>query len=177
MRRPLWLLVAVTAVLVYNVSGVPWQPEFVYAPLNYWLAAALALSVPALVLWIALNSSRRFLRLGGVVASAIIAIPCFFLAALSWLDGKNVENNVDRSFELLSEGQTRLAHYRLYRTNCGATCAYGLMLRKEYDVVPGVKLVTPIWSQYRASEGEIVLEGTSTVHVVNGSTVLVTIQE
>lgn len=96
---------------------------------------------------------------------------------LGWLDSKNVENNVDPSFELLSQRQVKSVYYRLYRTNCGATCAYGLVLRKEYDLILGVKVVTPMWSQYRASEGEIVLGDTSTVRVVHGSRVLVTIQQ
>ena len=177
MRMPLWLLVTVTAVLFYTASGMPWQPRFVYEPLNYWLPATLALSIPALVLWISLNIPRRLFRVGGIVASLLIAIPCALFAMLGWLDSKNVENNVDPSFELLSQRQVKSVYYRLYRTNCGATCAYGLVLRKEYDSILGVKVVTPMWSQYRASEGEIVLGDTSTVRVVHGSRVLVTIQQ
>ena len=177
MRMPIWLFIAVAAVLFYTASGMPWQPRFVYEPLNYWLTATLALSIPALMLWIALNIPRRLFRVGGIVVSLLIAIPCALFAMLGWLDSKNVEGTVDPSFELISQRQNKSAHYRLYRTNCGATCAYGLVLRKEYDLILGVKVVTPIWSQYRASEGEIVLEGTSTVRVFHGSRVLVTIQE
>ena len=109
------------------------QVRFGYAPLNYWAVAALALLLPLTVLWVALRLPRRSLKIAGLVLSAVVALPSLVFVALAWLEWSQLTNNVDSSFELLSQGRAESASYRLYRTDCGATCAYELVLRKEYD--------------------------------------------
>lgn len=175
MRIPLALLALLIAAIAHAMSGLPLQVRFGYATLNYWLAGTLALLLPVMVLWVALRMSRRSLKVAGIAVSVVVALPSLAFVTLAWHEGSQITNNVDTSFELLSEGKSGLARYRLYRTNCGATCAYGLVLRQEYDSPIGVKLVTPVWSLYRASEGAVQIEG-SAVRVVSGVNVLATIK-
>jgi hypothetical protein len=175
-RTPLLLLAVLMAVIVHAVSGLPMQVRFTYVPLNHWLAATLALWLPVMVLWVALRLVRRTHKVAGIVVSGVVALPSLAFAVLVCLEGSHVINNVDSSFELLSEAKSESASYRLYRTNCGATCAYGLVLRREYDSPLGVKLVSPVWSLYRASEGAVQVKG-SAVRIVSGTNVLATIKQ
>ena len=168
MHLPLSILVLVAAILVWNHSDA-WHLEFVYLPLNDWLDIALIMSIPVLIFWAASKVLRRAYRICGIVVSVVFAIPCLFLAMLVSIDSPG--------FKLLSDGQVRTGHFRLYRTNCGATCAYGLDLRKEYDIVPGLKVVARVWSRYRESEGRIVVDDALTVHVLSGSIELVAVQD
>lgn len=174
LRAPFALLAVLMAIIAQALSGWPMQVRFGYAPLNYWAAAALALLLPLTVLWVALRLPRRSLKIAGLVLSAVVALPSLVFVALAWLEWSQLTNNVDSSFELLSEGRAESASYRLYRTDCGATCANGLVLRKEYDSPFGFKLVSPVWSLNRASEGTVQVQG-SVVRIVNGSNVLATI--
>ena len=133
LRAPFALLAVLMASSRRRYLVAPMQVRFGYAPLNYWAAAALALLLQLTVLWVAHRLPRRSLKIAGLVLSAVVALPSLVFVALAWLEWSQLTNNVDSSFELLSQGRAESASYRLYRTDCGATCAYELVLRKEYD--------------------------------------------
>lgn len=80
-------------------------------------------------------------------------------------------SEADGSYELVGQAQAERVSYRLYRTDCGATCSFGLELREELDLPFGVKLVMPKWSMYRAAEGTVRVEGSSLL-IENGNDVL-----
>lgn len=124
--------------------------------LNHWVTAAASFMVPVL----AFLGSRA---LQGVARSALawssillLALPSLLIGACSVVTAPAFFS-VDKEFERISEQESGLVAYRLYRTNCGATCSFGLVLRKEIDVGPGLTLVTPIWSANRASDGSVSL--------------------
>ena len=109
--------------------------------------------------------------------AAVLAVPCGLYALLAFVGGSAVKNNIDPSFTLLSEATVSWGTYRLYQTNCGATCAYGLLLRKEFDTPLGIKVVSRIWSAYREEPATVQVTKDKTVEVVRGSLVLAAFKE
>ena len=107
--------------------------------------------------------------------SVLLLLPSLMISGCAALEAPRVNEKVDGSYELISEASGKSSNFRLYRTNCGATCAFGLDLREERDMFLGVKLVSPIWSLYRASEGRVVVDK-STVTVIHGNNILVVLQ-
>lgn len=88
------------------------------------------------------------------------------------LESSNTKDGEHLSLRLLSETQAGGATYRLYRTDCGATCAYGLELRKEVNVLGVLKLVSPIWSASREEPARLRVAPDGSVEVVRGEYVM-----
>jgi hypothetical protein len=158
-------LMLILAVLAQAVLGLPYRPRFASPTANYWAVAALSTLTPVLAYLLALTVPRKWMRRTGYVGATALLLPCLFISSCAMLEAPR-PFGPDTSYEFLSEVRTGRFAYRLYRTNCGATCAYGLDLREELDLPFGVKLVSPIWSLYGASEGAVKLEE-SFVVVVN----------
>ncbi|HTD90918.1 MAG TPA: hypothetical protein VK663_09665 [Burkholderiales bacterium] len=176
LRRPLQFLALVIVLLIYCITA-PWQIRFSYVSLNHWAAATLAVSLPLSMLWIALRTKRKSLKIVGIVLSALVALPSLLFSTLALLESISVvENNVDRSFTLMSEGKGSSAYYRLYRSDCGATCSTDLVLRKEYDTQVGVKLVTQVWFRRHQSTGTIQIDDRGTIRVVDDGQLLASLQ-
>jgi hypothetical protein len=76
------------------------------------------------------------------------------------------------SLKPLAETQVGSAIYRLYRTDCGATCAYGLALRKEYDAPMLLKAVSTVWSAEAEDAAELRISEDGKAQVVRGNYVL-----
>jgi hypothetical protein len=154
-----------------SVMNFPHQPRFTSSALNYWAVAFAALLLPVLIGLVALTLPQARRRRFGVILAGLLGLPCFFVSSCAALDAPALASS-DLSYELLSEARSDSTVWRLYRTNCGATCAFGLDLREERELLGGIKLVSPKWSQYRASEGVLQLEGTK-VRVVDDGALLV----
>jgi hypothetical protein len=177
LRLPLQFLALVVVLLAYCLAS-PWQIRFSYVALNNLAAIALTISLPVSILWIALCAQHKVLKIVGIVFSALVALPTLLFAAFVLLQGVYVvENNIDRSFTLLSEAKGPTAYYRLYRSDCGATCSTDLVLRKEYDPHVGVKLVTQIWFRRFENAGSVHVDDRGTIRVTDGEQVLVTLQQ
>jgi hypothetical protein len=54
----------------------------------------------------------------------------------------------------------------LYRTDCGAPCSFGLVLRQERPLMPGLQLARTIWSWSPADSATIDVLPTGRVRVV-----------
>jgi hypothetical protein len=72
------------------------------------------------------------------------------LAFLQAVD--SIVRGVDTGFEKIAEMSASGVVYRVYRTNGGAMTDFGLVLRRERQVLPGVVLVSVLASQYHASD-------------------------
>ena len=160
----------ILGLLAQALGDLPYRPRFGSPTANYWAVAAMAVLVPVLVVVMARMVPRTWLRRGGYIAAAVLALPCLLVSSCAITEAPGLSHE-DAAYELLSEARAGRVAYRLYRTNCGATCAYGLDLREELDLPFGAKLVSPRWSLYRASEGIVKLEP-SAVLVVRGDDVL-----
>ena len=168
-RGPLIAVALVVGIVVCNLSSIEPQLRFQYAPLNYWVASALAFALPVSVLWLCVRVSSRATRVALALAAAVMALPCAIFVFFSLLTAPT--SGVDASFEKISQIQNGRLAFRLYRTNCGATCSFGLVLRREIDLPLGLKLVTALWGKDREDQAVVRLDS-GMIQVVNRSNVL-----
>jgi hypothetical protein len=108
---------------------------------NEGLGLFLALGLP----WLALLSLTRLKRWWGNAIVIAGIFPLLFYSGLvffvAMMQLGAMKNGRDLSFEPLSERQWNGSHVRFYRTNGGATTDYGLVIRQERAILPGVLLV------------------------------------
>jgi hypothetical protein len=125
--------------------------------------------------WLATHARARPKR----IALAGLAALAFLLLALptsvALLEIPSVAGGEDLSSVKLAEHRLPAGVLRLYRTDCGATCAYGLALSHEYSVLPGVKVVREVWSAYRVDSGALQSKQAA-VQVVSNNKALFTYQ-
>jgi hypothetical protein len=153
-------LALIFALFAQTALGVPYRPRFVSPVANYWTVAVLAALTPLLAFYVARSVAQKWLRRSGLIGSVLLLLPCVLVSSCAAFLAPSSASQ-DAGYELVSEAKARMVTYRLYRTNCGATCAYSLELREELDLPLGTKLVSPKWSKYRASHGVLKLEESS----------------
>ena len=128
------------------------------------LLAGLALPLVALVLGGG--------RLTGVwrVASYVVLFPaviyslfCGFFVTMQLLF--TLGDGGDRSFERLGAVPVEGGRVGIYRTNCGPTCNYGVAVRHERKLLPGVLLVKRLKGFYPAGLATVEALGPRTVRV------------
>ena len=171
MRISGWVLLALcAAILAQEVLPLPYRLRFISDQLNYWTFALAAFYFPLLMGLLAFTVSVRWARYVIIVFVCILLIPCFFFASCAAIDAPR-NGDVDLSYERISETVDGPVVYRLYRKNCGATCANGLSLRKERDLLLGTKVVSGVWGANRVSQVQVVLKE-SKVLVLEGDKIL-----
>lgn len=167
-----WLLLALLAGVIFQViASWPYQIRFESTWVNHWVFAVAAISFPFLAGWLALSLPGAWVRVLAQIFIILLFIPCLLIASCAALEAPRI-GEVDKGYELISEAADGAVTYRLYRTNCGATCSYGLSLREERTLFLGAKLVSHTWGLDRVSEGRVVLKD-SRVLVLDGEKVLV----
>jgi hypothetical protein len=132
------------------VSGLghwPVKISFQHPALNNIVLTVLVFSIPFLLLALAWVTRSRLVKgllilLG--IASFLPAIPIGFFATIAAID--ILESGKDGSFEQISALPQGSRMLRLYVSNCGATCAYGLVLQEELEIPLGLKISRKIWS-------------------------------
>lgn len=134
-----------------------YSPRFAFIPLNYFAFALICIGFLTTTTLVCYRLKYKWIGYPLSVVSAVmllfISVPSLLAIAEGvryWQDG------VDHSFEKIAEVDTDAGYYRLYRTNCGAPCSYGLALRHEYDAPLGIKLVKSVWGMDRIYEAELV---------------------
>lgn len=168
-RIALVLLGVLALLFAQGLLGLPYQLRSSSSALNHWAAALAIVSLPVLAMYGAPAIPAHWHPRRVFFGAAVLVIPSVLLASCAALIAPPFGQSDD--FQLISEAQAGLSTYRLYRSDCGATCATGLVLREEIDVFIGLALVAPVWSMYRASEGGLTVDE-STVRVVRGASVL-----
>ena len=172
-KRPhlaLALLTCIGLCFLQAMLGLPHRLLSSSSAMNHWLVAAASVSVPFLAVYGSRALPEVWRRTLVWFALLILAVPSFLVAGCAVLVAPSFGSG-DEEFQRISEVNSAFVSYRLYRSDCGATCAAGLVLRKEIDLFAGLMLVTPLWSEARVSEGSVSL-GESAVRVVRGATVL-----
>jgi hypothetical protein len=131
--------------------------RFAYAPLNYLAYAAFLLSIPATIFALSLAASMRWLKILGIVMAALAFLPTGLLSLFATLQmAEAAVKGKDLSFEQLAELKGRSTTFRVYRSNGGATTDFGVVLRQERTILPGLKYVRIIHSRYHAKEASLV---------------------
>lgn len=169
---PVSLLVFSVVGLALHAINTPFALRFAYAPANYWFVAAATLALPIGLGWLALQLRRSALRVALIVSCLLVALPSIAYAALAI---GSARNGIDDSLQLLSEARLDGVTFRLYLSNCGATCAYGLVLRRERDVA-AVRLVSEVWEAEREEPASLRVSPGGTVEVHRGEYVLTSIK-
>lgn len=90
------------------------------------------------------------------VVAVLIFLPMALFAVFALLQLiSGVMASTDTSFEKIAKLNGNHGTYRLYRTNGGAMTSFGLVLRREHAILPGLKLVTVLRSYYPASDATL----------------------
>lgn len=142
-------LLAAQALLPYRLR---FDSERVAAVVNMAIAGAWLGST-----WpLAASVVHPFRRRLAVWGAAALMIPCVVLIGVNLMDFWNADAAGREPIDTVELDQGwRL---RLYRSDCGATCAYGLVLRKELDTGLGIVAVRSLWSRNRAYEGRLQMQ-------------------
>jgi hypothetical protein len=120
-----------------------------------WVVVALASLVRPV--WLAVAVGTLGVATG--IASGVLAILVAFSTYSTWTDGR------DQSFLSVSEVRTDAGVVRAYETNGGATTDYGLVVRQERAIFPGVLLVKNVYDEYHARGGRVEMVGPDRVLV------------
>ncbi len=172
MSRPAIVFICSLAAFALTLISVPVAIRFTFAPLNYWFTGLSALSVPASALFWAKSmpvSSNRSLALA---LAAVVAVPLVPYGLLALSESARMEGASDPSYRLLSEVGRPIGSYRLYQTNCGASCSYGLELRREFSALNFVSAVRPVWQAAAEDAATLRAAANGSVQVVRGEYVL-----
>lgn len=147
---PLISLIFCTIVLALVWLPLPFKIRFETQVINYLFLGAVYAVFPLFIGLSAAKLNRRAWRIFGVIVAVVFAIPCLFISTIVFLSTADFKNGQDPSFEKLSEITKGQYTYRLYLSNCGAICDFGLVLQREFDTPLGLKVIWPEWSQYPA---------------------------
>jgi hypothetical protein len=161
MKKSSYILMAfIIGAIVFNLVGWPYQVRFNVPHLNYWAYALLCVGLPFSILMASIHTTAKTAKFIGLTASVLVALPGLFLALFASIEAIDImERGEDLTLKAIDEATTALGTYRLYVTDCGATCSFGLLLRKEIDTPIGLKLVKPQWSAYKQHEARLVSNG------------------
>ena len=164
-RSPvLWLLVFVG---LYAIAMLNWQLEVVRltsaAGNTLVLLASQILPFVALGIGIhGLRGRRRWVAVFGVLPLVTAAATLGALMGLAWSIGFIGD---DAAFARISATRAPAGTVVVYRTNGGATTAYGVVLRQEVELFPGVLLVRRLDRIYPAVSAKIAVIADDTVEV------------
>lgn len=162
----LGITVLIVTIVTLNVIDTPVELRFKQAEYNYLFAMALGILLPLSLLATSVLYKERLNLWVIVPACSLLIIPCGLVAFFAYDSFVTVrDSGVDGSFEKIGELAADDTHYRLYRTNGGATTAFGLVLRKENELLAGVKSVEVLFSQYRAVDGTLSLVSEDTIEL------------
>jgi hypothetical protein len=133
--------------LVGMGSGVElesWKAQKVLV-LLFWLS-------PFALLILALNVRRSLWRWFAIIATGLLMVVAVLPASCTAFDvvlSLPTEPS-DPGFDPVLRQRNGSSDLVLYRTNCGATCSYGLVLRQERRIVPGLRIARRLADWYPA---------------------------
>lgn len=144
----------IVIISVLNIFDLPIEFRFEDPAYNYFFVMSLCVALPLSIFLTAFTLNKRANTILAVAASILFSGPSFVVYFFASSDYESIrEHGIDQSFEKINEVMVDDARYRLYRTNGGATTSFGLVLRREIELIKGVNMVWIMFSKYDASEG------------------------
>ena len=144
-------LLAIWALMVWNDwnAALRWD-----SPTLNTVCLLAAYLFPWLSLGLVLWWSRGWLRIAAVL---VLALPLLFTVIFGpfvflHLASVQAEGDKDASFEFLAAVPVEGGRVAIYRTNCGATCAFSIAVRQERRLFWRLLLVRHLGGFYRAEE-------------------------
>lgn len=153
----------ITLISLFFIFILLWKIgiRFSHPRLNY-LAVGIMLLIPTacLLLHIRYKSIKNTIIKILLILLSIITMFLFmgwlFLVTV-WLPDILIRNK-DLSFELLKSETINNNTIRVYRTNGGATTNFGIVVREEKQLLPGIYQIKFIGSEYPAYDAHIILD-------------------
>ena len=139
-----------TLFVVANAFGVEfesWRVQRV-GSLVFWLS-------PLILLVLGAQVRRGRWRIAATLSMGLLVMLSLLPAACAALEVTDVSRDKDFGFEPVWRQQRGVSELVLYRTNCGAPCSFGLVLRQERRIVPGVRAVRRLDGWYPADSATL----------------------
>lgn len=126
-----------------------WVPILRFtSPLANSLAFAALQIVPLTLAAAAVSSGSWWARaLTGAVLLPVVAVAVVFGSCAAIQSTFIIADGADASFERLEVVPLAAGHLAIYRTNGGATTSFGVSVRHECRLVPGLLRVRNVWSK------------------------------
>ncbi|MFP8967737.1 hypothetical protein ACKC9G_14230 [Pokkaliibacter sp. CJK22405] len=160
--------------LLFAMCDGAYLPRFLMASWNYRAFAIWIMLLPLSAFATACLLRGQPLRVMLFFLSLTsFVFPSSFMAWFAWTEGDAVAQDSKASVRvLLSEVRVDKHTYRLYQSNCGATCSLDLVLMDEV-LWPnlGMKWVRAEWYLARQAQGSLMLDG-NTLQVQDDGKVL-----
>ena len=144
MKTKLVLLLGVLLVILVN-----WRLPILRFT-NHWANAAFALLVsliPLLLIGAGIvhlgQYRNRWVSVPLALGLLLLSLPLFAVVVFEAFTLPPFANEDDGSFAKIEQIDPQLA---VYRTNGGATMAYGIVVRQKQSILPGVLLVKQVFS-------------------------------
>lgn len=135
---------------------LPYKVRFTCAPLNNLALILLLGAVPASLIGLGTSLRSRWVQWPTVTLGLLLLLPMGLFTLVCGFDAIfNSVHGGDAAFKQIAELQTPEAAYRVYRTDGGAMTDFGLVLRREHTVLPGVRLVSVLMAQYHAADAKL----------------------
>jgi hypothetical protein len=157
------LLIAYIGILVN------WRAEVMRfeSPAVNYVVMLIGLAVPIALVPLAFGFKGWGRKIVGAIFPLLLIPLSLLLGMFSWIMLADISNTgIDSSFERLECIQLPHSRVTVYRTNGGATTDFGVALRHEMTLLPGVLLVRRIESLYPAYEAKVTTSGGNIVKVV-----------
>jgi hypothetical protein len=158
-RRALYLYLGSIALAALSIANAAHAVLRLHGDLANAIAMILVWVLP-FICFAALAPKVRGIRLGLLILStlallvlAIVPVSVETLSAISIArSGKNSWFERLQTIDVPDGSEIDM-----YRTDCGATCSYGIVVRHEATLIGPVRIVRELWSGYPAESADVKL--------------------
>src|ERR671921_1988970 len=155
-RRRLSLWLATVGLVIAWLNILHPTLRLSVGTLNLVVGTALFLTPWLLLMWcLRAESGWRRWVLGALLT--VFGIVGLLPATCAGMESVIATFEGRHDFELLYRTRVGGRNLGVYRTNCGATCSFGIDVRQELQLFPGILLVHPEWGWYPADTAQVTL--------------------
>ena len=142
--------------------------------LNYFAVSFLLFILPISALIESLFVKGKMYKIIFGVCILVAAVPLYVGGGVAAFAGYEIYKDKRDPFKLQVDSvSNELGTFRLYQTNCGATCSFGLLLQREFDLPIGIKFTKEIWATENGTEGNgKILSGEHSIKIIENEKVL-----
>jgi hypothetical protein len=166
---PRWTLACFTGLLLIHVAGFAnWSigPFRTVSPITNYVVMLVIFLLPCALFALALKARQSAFRLAIYCIMAPWTVICAILAVGAAMDLQGVAvHGTDPGFEYLHSISLPKSRVAAYRTNGGATTSFGIVVRQETPILPGVYRVEEIFHAYPGFEADMTVVGENEVKI------------